>query len=852
MTNGLGLVTIRQWQQHKLRLALTIVGVALGVAVFFAVRSTTRTLVDSLNSTIEKLAGKATLQVAAGDAGFPSEYLKVVRETPGVALAEPVTETLAETISPAGEKLLILGLDTGSRLELYSDMFDEGELVVSNPLAFSSRSDSIAVTRKFADRLGIKDGDKLTLQTQSGRKDLIVRGFFKSEGGGEVYDGNVAVMDIFAARETFGKGNRIDRIDVKNTPYVEVDKLAEDLRDQLPAGVRVERPSLRGQALENTVSSMHFGLTIMSFLALTICVFLIFNSFSISLNQRWKEIGILRAIGVQRRGVRMMFLGESALLGLIGSIIGIFGGFFLAMAAIRVVTRVSTTMYGVVTTPQGLAFDTQFAIEAFAVGMIVSLIAAWLPARAAARLRPVLALTNVETRQSEQGINKARIVAGVALVILGLLLIRFTRVQVGMNIQLFYSVLMQIGMIMLLPMFIRLGGRLIRPVLGRLFGVEGVIAVESMAASPRRTVATVGALMIGLSFVIAHAAFIQSQKAALDRSLDKTLSSDLLVSSSEQLLGRTYHFSEETANKIAAMPETAIAAPMRVTSVSVGGEEVSLSAHDMDKYFASSPNLLDFGDPALARAATARGEGALISTNFSLRTGLGLGDRIQIESPNGTFELPIVGMLDYFRSEKGTIFIDRELYKKYWNDSDVDYVFIDAKPGVDIAAFKQKLQQLLTGEHAFIYTHEEFKGWVTRLIDQFFTLTYLQMVIAVFVAAIGLVNTMVISVSERRREIGIFRAVGGLRRQVAEMVMLEAVAIGLIGLFTGAIMGLFGAYFLVQTAAKVVAGFTVELVFPWWIVLISIPFVLAVAAISAFVPAFNASRIHVAEAIGYE
>src|SRR5262245_41606269 len=163
MTNGLGLVTLRQWQQHKLRLALTIVGVALGVAVFFAVRSTTRTLVDSLNSTIEKLAGKATLQVAAGDAGFSTEYLKIVRETPGVSLAEPVTETIAETVSPAGEKLLILGLDTGSRLELYSDMFDEGDLVVSNPLAFSSRSDSIAVTRKFADRFGIKDGDKLTI-----------------------------------------------------------------------------------------------------------------------------------------------------------------------------------------------------------------------------------------------------------------------------------------------------------------------------------------------------------------------------------------------------------------------------------------------------------------------------------------------------------------------------------------------------------------------------------------------------------------------------------------------------------------------------------------------------------------
>jgi putative ABC transport system permease protein len=775
-----------------------------------------------------------------------------VRETPGVKFAEPVTETIAETIVPSGEKILVLGLDTGSKLELYSEMFDEGDFVVKNPLAFSSRADSIAVTRKFAERTGLKDGDKLSLQTQNGRNDFTIRGIFKSEGAGDVFDGNVAVMDIFAAREMFGKGGRIDRIDVANKPGVATETVAENLRANLPTGIRVIRPSLRGEALENSVSSMNFGLTIMSFLALTICIFLIFNSFSISLNQRWKEIGILRAIGVKRGGIRLMFLGEAIILGLIGSAIGIVGGYFLAKAAIGIVTRVSVTLYGVVTSTQTLEFDTRFALEAFAVGMIASLIAAWLPARAASRLRPILALTNIETRQSEQGVNMLRIVVGVALVILGLLLIRFTRPQVGMNIQLFYSVLMQIGMIMLLPMFIWLGARVIRPVMGRLFGIEGMIAVESMASSPRRTVATVGALMIGLSFVIAHAAFIQSQKAALDRSLDKTLSSDVLVSSSEQIQGRSYHFPEEVAKQIASMPEIAIAAPMRVASVSFGGDDVSLSAHDMDKYFASSPDLLDFGDPAAARAATARGEGALISTNLSLRTGLGLGDRVKIESPNGTVELPIVGMLDYFRSEKGTIFIDRELYKKYWNDSALDYVFIDLKPGVDRNAFKQKLQITLKGEHAFVYTHDEFKAWVTKLIDQFFTLTYLQMVIAIFVAAIGLVNTMVISVAERRRELGIFRAIGGLRRQVAKMVMLEAVSIGLIGLFTGAIMGLFGAYFLVNTAAKVVAGFTVTLVFPWWIVLASVPLVLIVAAVSAFVPSFNASRIHIGEAIGYE
>jgi putative ABC transport system permease protein len=385
-----------------------------------------------------------------------------------------------------------------------------------------------------------------------------------------------------------------------------------------------------------------------------------------------------------------------------------------------------------------------------------------------------------------------------------------------------------------------------------LFGIEGTIAVETMAAAPRRTVSTVGALMIGLSFVIANAGFIQSQKTALQNSLDKALGADFLITSSDQLNLRTYHFSEETAAEMAALPEVSVADVLRVTAVEIGGDEISLIAHDTNEYFMISPNLLDTGDTTTARSAMARGEGVLISNNLGAREGWTIGDRIKIESPSGTLDLPIVGMLNYFRSEKGTIFMDRELYKKYWNDNQSDYVLIDVKPGTDRSAFKKKLESTIVGEQAFIYTHEEYKAWAGKLIDQFFALTYLQMVIAIVVAAIGLINTMVISVAERRRELGIFRAVGGLRRQVAKMVMLEAVCIGTIGLVTGMIAGAFTEYFLVVTAVKVVAGFTIDLVFPFWIILMSIPLVILVAAVSAFIPSFNAARVRVAEAIGYE
>jgi len=853
MIGALTLVTRRQWRLHKLRVALTTLGIALGVAIFFAIQITNTTLVASLHETIEKLAGKASLQVTAGDTGFSEEYLRTVRSTPGVALSEPVTETMAATRLPGNEKLLILGLDTSSELKIYSDMFEEGGVTVKNPLAFTSRNDSIALSRKFADRFRLKDGDKLTVQVQDGIKELTVRGFFKSVGAGEVFDGNVAVMDIYAAQEVFGRGKRIDRIDIMNSDDVSVDDLQQRLAAQLPDGIRVTRPELRGQSLDSSVSSVNFGLTIMSFLAFIICAFLIFNSFNISLNQRWKEIGILRSIGATRGAIQAMVLGEAVVIAVAGSLAGIAAGWLLAKAAIGIVTNVSQTFYGLASSPKSLEFDSTFAAEAFAVGIIGSMLAAWLPARAAANLEPADALHNIETIKHSRFARVLRLTLGVIFVLTGLLLTEFSPSAAGARYQLFYVLLIQLGMILLVPKLIEYGGRILRPIMNFLFGAEGLIAVETMARAPHRTASTVGALMIGLAFVFSSGAFIVSQKDALYRSLDKSLNCDIQVASSEQLQSSTYHFSKATTDRVLSLRGVATADRIRVASVDYRGDTISVLAHNMNSYFTMSPDLLDSGDPARARAAATSGEGILVSNNFALRWNLKVGDRIKLDTPGGPFELPIVGMLNYFRSEKGTIFIDEAIYTKFWNDTDSDYIFLNLEPGVDKTVFKQKVFETLGPDiNAFVYTHEEFKQWVSRLIDDFFTLLYLQMVVAIFVSALGLANTMIISVDERKRELGIFRAIGGLRMQVVKMVLLEAVAISLIGLAAGAITGIFNAYFLVNTAAKVVAGFTVRLSFPYSLVLMAVPLVILVAIVSSSLPAIKAARLRVVEAIGYE
>src|SRR5256885_1003155 len=165
MIRALALISLRDWRLHKLRLVLTTAGVALGVAVFFALQTTKDALGSDLNTTIEKLAGRATLQVTVGEAGFPIDVIDVVRQTPGVAVAEPVVEIYAST-APGDERLLVLGLDTASDLGLYTDTVDQNSLIIKNPLAFTNRPDSVAITGSFARRHGLKNGDKFAVTGQ--------------------------------------------------------------------------------------------------------------------------------------------------------------------------------------------------------------------------------------------------------------------------------------------------------------------------------------------------------------------------------------------------------------------------------------------------------------------------------------------------------------------------------------------------------------------------------------------------------------------------------------------------------------------------------------------------------------
>jgi len=853
MLLALWLITRRQWRAHGIRVVLTTLGIALGVAVFFAIHTANVALLDSLQQTVEKVAGKSTLQVTAGETGFPEQVLDTVRATPGVKIAEPVIEVAVHTTYPGEGNLLVLGVDTTGDQQLRDYEFDRSATEIVDPLTYLAQPASILLSRTFAERHALKIGDTLPLLTSDGRKDFTVEGIFKPVGIGEIFGGNIAVMDVYSAQVVFSRGHKFDRIDLMNSPDVPVDVVQQRIRAQLPAGFQVDRPEARGADLDNAVSALRIGMQITSFIALLVGVYIIFNSFTIAVNQRWKEIGVLRAIGVEGYNVNRMFLYEAFVMGVLGSLVGIAGGYSLAAGAAKVMGGVAGAVYGVVSSPARVQWDPRAALTAVGLGVVVSMLGAWFPARAASHLDPILALHNVETRGQERVVGWGRIALGLSLAALSLILIRLFPPHVGMSLPFFYAALMLLGLTALLPVMVRWLARGLRPIMDWAGGSEGALAVDSLIQAPRRSSATVGALMVGLMFVFATAAYIQSIRHVMDRWMNQMINSDIFVTTSATLRSSTYHFSEELGLQVAQIPGVARAEDVRFTSIPFRGDSSALVALGMQDFLNRAHGAIDGADQKTVAAKLTSGEGVLASRNFDTRWGLGVGDTVSLESPTGTLVLPIVGVVDDYRSEKGTIFMDRALYKQHWSDSAVDFIDVDLKPGTDPATVKQAIENITAGnEQAFVYTNVEFKHWVSGLVDQFFSLDYMQLVVAVLVAMIGIVNTLVISVSERRREIGIARAIGALRSQVRKMVLLEAVAISIIGVIVGTLAGILDTVFMARTQSVILVGYSIPFYFPWSLILLTLPVVIAASLMAGWWPARHACRMQVIEAIGGE
>jgi putative ABC transport system permease protein len=854
MRQALIFISLKDWRNHKLRAVITLIGVAIGVSTYFAIRTVNQSLLHSLETTIDSLAGKATLQITAGESGFPEAVLETIRSTPGVTDATGVVQIFCVTALDGKPGLLIFGVDPDEDPKLRGYNFDELTLKRGNPLQALKVPGTIVVSLGFANQQHLSPGDSLPVLTPKGKYELTIVSAFKDDRISSLFGGRVGLMDIHSAQQVFGRNQIIDRGDVITDPGVAVETVQQRLRDRLARGLYIERPQTRNQQVEDATLMVRRGFLLTSLVALLISCFLIFNAMTMAVNRRWKEIGILRALGVERSNVRRMFLYEASLLGLIGSGVGLAAGYYLAVRLSKftgsLTPAVSSTMSSIIAAPELPRFNTAFALESIVIGILATIVSAWLPAHAASQLDPIFALHNIEARQRESILGWKRMVFGATLLIIGLALIRFTTPQVGVMFQLVYLIFIFFGLVIMLPRISCWIASVLRPLAGRVLGPEAVLAIDSVIQAPSRTSITVGALMTSLAFVFSTYAFIQSQKQVVIQSLDHRINFDLMAWAAPSV-------TQDVATRIASIPGVTAVGRFIFTTTRYRNQAVGLSASDLGVWFSRPENTLIEGNREKARELLPKGDGVLISDVFAARWGVGVGDTLSLEAPSARLERPVLGIVEDKTWLGGVIYLDRSLYQRYWNDERIRWLSIDLAPNAVPAEVKIQVENVSsTGQLLFVETADETRNrgrhQVVREIDRLFMFFYVQMFIATFVAVMGITNTLVISVWERKREIGIIRAIGGTRRQITKMVLFEATVLAIVGLVTAVVKGVFDTYFMARTAANAFGGYSVPFYFPRTLILLSIPIVIAIALAAAWWPAKLASDASVVAALGSE
>ncbi|MDJ0341311.1 FtsX-like permease family protein [Streptomyces sp. H10-C2] len=841
---------LRNVLAHKARLLMTVLAVMLGVAFV----SGTLVFTDTIGGAFKKSSAKSyenvSVAIKPGVTGkgnsrdderphLTERQLDTVRALPGAASATGSVSGFTAVADKDG-KLIGDGWTTrGGNFSAGKDGTDARYRMTDGRAPL--KADEVALDTKTADRAQLQVGDTVRMSVDGPVMHQTVTGIFETDDGNVAAGGSLVLFDTPTAQQLFAKPGQYDEIDVKAAPGTSQAALKTAAEKALPKGTEV----VTGQQLADdeavritaAMSGLNTGLLVFAGISLFVGIFIIANTFTMLVAQRTKELALMRAVGASRRQVTRSVLIEAFVVGLTAAVAGLVTGIGIAVGMRSLLGSTGATL------PDGpLVVGSGTITASLVVGVAVTMLAAWLPARRASRIPPVAAMSSVHAPATTKSLVLRNTIgallagAGAALVIAGAGMSMDTgKMPLGAG-----AGLLLIGVFVLTPLLSRpviaAAGPLLRP-----FGVTGKLARQNSVRNPRRTAATASALMIGLTLITGLTVIATSVQKGIDKLAADSVKADYTIS----MVNRATDLSPEVEKTLGGLGSVTASSPLRNAWIKVGGDNQSVTGvntRTIDRLVN-----LDF---TAGSTAGLGGTTVVVDDKSAKHSGWKVGDTLPTvydDKAKGT--LTIGGIYKGNDMLEGVLVDTATLDPHLAKIADMK-VMVKTADGASAAA-KDSIEKALGNNPAIkVQDKADISQDAGGMISMMLNMLYGLLAMAVIVAVLGVINTLAMSVFERSHEIGVLRAIGLDRRDVKRMVRFESLLISLFGALLGIGLGVF----LGWAAGRLIAGSmdTYAMVLPWDRIAIFLGGAALVGVLAALWPARRAARLNMLSAIKAE
>jgi putative ABC transport system permease protein len=814
---------VRPLRGEPVRTLLTALAVALGVAVVLAIEMAGGAAAESFRSSFETLAGDADYEVSA-TGGVAPETLTKLALLPFPIKLRPRIEDFAVL---NGRTVPLLGLDVLSEEATAQGSEAQGER------QNEQKVDTIWVGEGF----GLRVGDRARLLIQDQEADYSVGGLLQGQSNEAI------VMDLAMATEALRRDGGLDRILVKAASEHE-----GALRAALPPGVMLARYGSKTEENRRMLAAFRWNLRVLSYVALIVGAFLIYNTISVSVVRRRNEIGVLRALGATRGAVLSAFVGEAACFGVIGGLLGVALGRLMADAAVQGIAITVESLY-VSSRPGEIALTWPIALAGVLIACIVSLLSAFSPAWEASRIAPVEAMSRgrVEHEVRRSVVRYLAMSAACAVVAF------VASQQAPVNGKPLFGYAAAIALIGTSAFAIPLLVHLVRA--GRIFGAEAMLASRSLIGSLRRTSVLVGALSTAIAMTTAVGIMVGSFRQTVLLWMDGRLQADLYLQPAGPVnADRHPTIDPALADALRRVPEVDAVDSFRGYEIAFNGLPATFAGveacvagdHGQHAFLSGTPSRQVFREVSTGENVV------IVSEPFANKHNVSRGDTITV--PLGPRLVPFRVLEVYFdyASERGYILTDRRTMLKYLPDPAPSNLALYLKPGVDLEEGRRAIQGAIGDRRILVLSNRYLREQGIRIFDRTFAITYALEAVAIFVAIMGVAGALLALVIDRRREFGLLRFLGASTGQVWRLVLFEAGLLGLLATVAGLALGYLLSLLLVYVINKQSFGWTIQFHWPVAVLLGALTLIYVATVVSAVYPARVASRLNPIEMVHEE